>query len=91
MGARGWTALLLLGLATVAIVAATSDPSPTDPTDPTAAAEAQVASSPEISAASPLISAASPLELLDLAWLGIAPPLMGFLVATINGTLGMRF
>ena len=82
----------------MAIVAATSDPSPTDPTDPTVAAEAQAAASQEtsaasplISAASPLISAASPLELLDLTWLGIAPPLMGFLVATINGTLGMRF
>jgi len=88
VGARGWTALLLLGLVIVALVAATSDPSPSDPK---VTAEAQAALSPLISAASPLVSAASPLELLELAWLGLAPPLMCFLVATINGTLGMRF
>ena len=82
VGARGWTALVLLGLAIVALVAATSNPSPVDPT---VAGKAQAASSPLISAASPLISAASPLELLELAWVGLAPPLMGFLVATING------
>ena len=72
VGARGWTALVLLGLAIVALVAATS------PVDPTVAGKAQAASSP-------LISAASPLELLELAWVGLAPPLMGFLMATING------
>ena len=82
VGARGWTALVLLGLAIVALVAATSNPSPVDPT---VAGKAQAASSPLISAASPLISAASPLELLELAWVGLAPPLMGFLMATING------
>jgi hypothetical protein len=81
VGARGWTALLLLGLVIVALVAATRDPSPSDPK---VTAEAQAASSP-------LISAASPLELFELAWLGLVPPLIGFLVATINGTLGMRF
>ena len=89
VGARGWTALVLLGLAIVALVAATSNPSPVDPT---VAGKAQAAASPLISAASPLISAASPLisaasplELLELAWVGLAPPLMGFLMATING------
>lgn len=92
VSARGWTALVLLGLA---IIAATSDP---DPTDSTVAVKAQASSSPPISAASPPISAASPLilgvsplELLELTCLGLASPLTGFLVATINGTLGMRF
>ena len=79
VSAMGWTALVLLGLA---IVAATSDP---DPTDSTVAAEAQAASSPPISAASPPILDASPLEQLELTCLGLASPLMGFLVATING------
>lgn len=92
VSARGWTALVLLGLA---IIAATSDPGPTDST---VAVKAQASSSPPISAASPPISAASPLilgvsplELLELTCLGLASPLTGFLVATINGTLGMRF
>ena len=85
VSAMGWTALVLLGLA---IVAATSDP---DPTDSTVAAEAQAASSPPISAASPPISAASPpildaspLEQLELTCLGLASPLMGFLVTYLS-------
>ena len=86
VSAMGWTALVLLGLAIVA--ASTSDP---DPRDSTVAAEAQAAASPPISAASPPTSAASPpildaspLEQLELTCLGLASPLMGFLVTYLS-------
>jgi len=76
VGARGWTAavlLVLLGLALEALLAfqATSEPD----------AAVQAGEQGE----------QPPPSALELAWGGVAPPLLGFLIATINGTLGMRF